>query len=853
MRLDPIFLKAGGVLLAFALATTFPLFGVETESVGTDDELQRISEAIRKNPEDARLYKRRAEILFESGFVGSTYDDLKIALKGLPKDGRVNEMLFLLGEPCFTENHYGVRFFRLCSEISPDRALKHVELAVKEFPDKAGLRMSQANLLFLLNRSSESLVAVEKAIELDGDASYFWQLKIRVLRALELFPERLESLVSAVDKFPETVWFYERLYQTHQFRRDYESMLKTADRHLKEGRYPSLALYYKAVALIRSGREKEGTEVLRKLQAENPEFVEGTVLLAKVLFIGGQQEEAFPFLDYLVKRGDVDDLELYNFLARYHLEREAVFQAERVVLSGLAFNSPRSPNFPGARHLLFKLALIYERQRKPLNAERVYRLLLRDDPENPAINGNLGRLFYNEGEYAQAEPYLENAIQSENSRSFVPVLADTYQRLGRYEEALRLLEAYEAGGEEDVRTDYVRVLVFNRTGELMKALGAVNRLRTGAPTSRRYLDLEIATLSRMGFHEEAQSELESWLERNESSFASELKLALLKHKNGENAEKRVASLINDYQPSLLPYELSLSVAGLSDRHWNFDERSAPLKRIRERIFRLEFDSAEKALGDLESDFNDDVRFHALRNLNVSLRGFLLGELDTSKYPPRLGKAVMEKHLDATQSSQNSAFRSWMTTWAENSGVYLSEDENATSIRLLERAVEIDPQNDLAYALLGNAYRRTERYERAAEAYRVYIGRRPENDEVKISLAICYDFMKRYGAAEEIYLDIKEKDPNNSVVLNNLAWMYLTAEDENFKDAKKALSFSKLSTDIAPTAYGLDTLAEAFFQNNQIGLAVKTIERALLYDSRDLDHFKIQKRKFEKALKNLKPD
>ena len=50
---------------------------------------------------------------------------------------------------------------------------------------------------------------------------------------------------------------------------------------------------------------------------------------------------------------------------------------------------------------------------------------------------------------------------------------------------------------------------------------------------------------------------------------------------------------------------------------------------------------------------------------------------------------------------------------------------------------------------------------------------------------------------------------------------------------------------------LDTLAEAYYQNTEYAKALSIIEKALDRDTKNLDYFKKQKKKFEKALRKQK--
>ncbi len=86
-------------------------------------------------------------------------------------------------------------------------------------------------------------------------------------------------------------------------------------------------------------------------------------------------------------------------------------------------------------------------------------------------------------------------------------------------------------------------------------------------------------------------------------------------------------------------------------------------------------------------------------------------------------------------------------------------------------------------------------------------------------------MERGREAEAIryYEEALKLDPENATVLNNLAWLLVTAKDKRLHDPWRALSLARKATEKEPLAIYLDTLAEAWF-------AVGNANRACIYAS-----------------------
>ena len=109
--------------------------------------------------------------------------------------------------------------------------------------------------------------------------------------------------------------------------------------------------------------------------------------------------------------------------------------------------------------------------------------------------------------------------------------------------------------------------------------------------------------------------------------------------------------------------------------------------------------------------------------------------------------------------------------------------------------------------------------------------------------------KMYLQAEEAYKAALEIDPENVEALNNLAWLYVRAEDKRFYHPRQALLLAMAAARKKPESYILDTLAECFFANGYIERAVETERLALKKARRNKNYYKRQLERFLKAMKN----
>jgi Zn-dependent protease with chaperone function len=127
---------------------------------------------------------------------------------------------------------------------------------------------------------------------------------------------------------------------------------------------------------------------------------------------------------------------------------------------------------------------------------------------------------------------------------------------------------------------------------------------------------------------------------------------------------------------------------------------------------------------------------------------------------------------------------------------------------------------------------------------------PQNTQALTNLAQVYTEMKRWQDAMTAYQDSLALDPNQATALNNLAWLLLTCEDETLQDPVKALPLAEMAVSLEYGPTTLDTLAEAYHQNERWEEAFKMAREAFRLAERDPgDHFARQLRKMEKAWKD----
>jgi Zn-dependent protease with chaperone function len=127
-----------------------------------------------------------------------------------------------------------------------------------------------------------------------------------------------------------------------------------------------------------------------------------------------------------------------------------------------------------------------------------------------------------------------------------------------------------------------------------------------------------------------------------------------------------------------------------------------------------------------------------------------------------------------------------------------------------------------------------------------LAREPADVKGRFVLANLYQEWRREADAERTYQEVLRLEPRNPDALNNLAWLYLTAQDPALDRPERALALAELAVALRPAAHILDTLAEARYRVHDAPGAVAAIRAALARGPQNREYYLEQLRRFEAA-------
>lgn len=153
----------------------------------------------------------------------------------------------------------------------------------------------------------------------------------------------------------------------------------------------------------------------------------------------------------------------------------------------------------------------------------------------------------------------------------------------------------------------------------------------------------------------------------------------------------------------------------------------------------------------------------------------------------------------------------------NIGVCLSLKRNLEgAIEEFHQALELDPNDFRARVFLGSALSRSGQREGATEQFQKLISKDPQNPDVHMEIGYALETIHDEPAAIRELKQSLESKPDLPGAENDLAWLYLTADDLQLRDPVQALVLARraVATSPEPDAAYLDTLAEALLVNGE---------------------------------------
>lgn len=112
---------------------------------------------------------------------------------------------------------------------------------------------------------------------------------------------------------------------------------------------------------------------------------------------------------------------------------------------------------------------------------------------------------------------------------------------------------------------------------------------------------------------------------------------------------------------------------------------------------------------------------------------------------------------------------------------------------------------------------------ASDAYERILEIDPGHQEARYLISHMYIQTKEYRKATDLILELMEDRPDDYTLLNNLAWIYATAEDPAIRNGAKAIDYAQEAMVQAPNDHHIwSTLSEAYYVSGEYEKAHRAI-------------------------------
>ncbi|MEW6054838.1 MAG: tetratricopeptide repeat protein [Nitrospirota bacterium] len=171
----------------------------------------------------------------------------------------------------------------------------------------------------------------------------------------------------------------------------------------------------------------------------------------------------------------------------------------------------------------------------------------------------------------------------------------------------------------------------------------------------------------------------------------------------------------------------------------------------------------------------------------------------------------------------------------------------TAIVNYSKAIEMSPFEINNYYNRGIAFFKSGKEKEAEADFEKVIVMDPRMASAYVYRGICRERLGRYKDALSDYAKALELKPNDAAVHNNIAYLYVSANDESFRDKAKSLEHAKKAAELSKekNAEILDTLARAYFINGMVKEAIEAENKALKLEPYN-DEFKNRLKEYDKA-------
>jgi predicted Zn-dependent protease len=351
----------------------------------------------------------------------------------------------------------------LTIRANDERALYLLAQAERQSGDFTASEQTARRMISLFRTSPRGYVALSETLE---ERQAYEAVIDALAPALSDFRAGANAAVALGMLLPHLGFAYQQVGQAEKAVATFEEARK-----LSPGD-PTIVSYL-IQAQISAKKFAEAAEVARVARQQHPDDLRLARLEAQALRQAGKTDEGIAILEALVQKHR-DDPQAYIALAQVYSEASRGAQAIKTLQNGQA-------RLPSATILTFELGAVYDKQKRPSEAEAAFRQVIASDPEHAAALNYLGYMLAERGEKLdESVDLVKRALKIEpENGAYLDSLGWAYYKAGKLDLAEENLKraADQLIRNSVIQDHYGDVLV--KLGRLDDAIAAWTRALSG--------------------------------------------------------------------------------------------------------------------------------------------------------------------------------------------------------------------------------------------------------------------------------------------------------------------------------------------------------------------------------------
>lgn len=691
------------------------------------------------------------------------------------------------------------------------------EQGVTKNPKNAEAWQFKGDLLRAQGKAAEALLAYTEALKIDGKNAGIYLAKANIEIGMQKFSEAKQDIDAAKKISTNQVLVMYAQALLDYGKNDYKAALDSLQQIEKIAPNYMPGVLLSGAVQFSLGATQQAEQYLRKYLDAYPKNIYAKKLLIGTLLRNQRPDQALVVIEPLIKSG-TEDSQLYALAGDAYLKlkdfNRATASYEKanslspqtaayhtaLGLSQIAQgnNSEAAVELEKAANLDSKslrtgvlLILTHLRQKEFDKALAVAKLSEKEQPDNPMIQNLMGGIYLSKKDVASAKRAFEKAVSLHPT--YFPALAN----LAKLDIQEKKPDQAKKRFEELLKKDKSNL-------EAMTALASLAENQNDQDTAKIW-------------YEKASNE------HPESLSAAQL-LALHYSRHGDKQKAlnfaRKAQASNPTNPGFMEL-LAQTQMGVLDKAGALDSYIKFASMLPESA------SAQFKVAVTQISLGNETE--AIEALKKTLRidpHFLDAQLALSTLFAKKGQFEDALVLSRQVQAQNSKSAVGLM---QEGDILLAQKKNALAVQAYERALQLVPSGQAAIKL-HNAMVADGKAKEAQSRMLQWISRHPNDNSSRLYLGM-YLLEKSNDKKEGIdqLMQILKSEPDNVIVLNNLAWALGEMKD------KRAIAYAERANQLAPnTAAVLDTLGWILLNQGEQAKALDAIQKAVSLQPDSID-------------------